>query len=261
MHPSAGVSRGFTSPGGIVRAMTPGMNKVQRPALLRLVILAAVGLLLPIFTWAQAPAAPKKAVPEQDTSTLTPEQRLELLFKKEINITNTLGMIMVYLPQGYRAGATEITQAQYQQVAGANPSKFPGANLPVQMVSWNDAVAFCRLLTEAEQKAGKLPKTFAYSLPTAQDFDFYVDDTPLDQAIVSVVGDRPNPFPVASLPANKYGLYDVRGNVWEWSSTPVARGASYMSHDDYLYTNFRYTATPTTALEDIGFRVVLKSAN
>jgi formylglycine-generating enzyme required for sulfatase activity len=180
------------------------------------------------------------------------------LFQEPRNITNSLGAVMVWIPAGFRVGQTEITQAHYENVMGKNPSHFSGPSLPVENVSPSEALAFCRALSAREHKAGHLPESFAYTLPTEQDFDTYVADTSLDTAVVSLIGDRPQPLPVASLPANPLGLYDVRGNVWEWTDNAVARGSSYQSHEDYLSPNFRFVGNPSMKVMDIGFRVVLK---
>jgi formylglycine-generating enzyme required for sulfatase activity len=143
---------------------------------------------------------------------------------------------------------------------GSNPSRFKGPSNPVESVSPTDAAAFCTKLTALEHEAGSLPATFAYRLPTEQDFATYVENTPLETAFVSYIGDRSAPTSVASLPANPLGLHDVRGNVWEWCDSAVARGASYQSHEDYLATTFRFVGDPNLKVMDIGFRVVLKES-
>jgi hypothetical protein len=187
------------------------------------------------------------------------EKQLLELFKKEENTTNSLGSIMVWIDAGYRVGQCEVTQAEFQQVMGTNPSKFSGPQRPVEQVSWTDAQEFCRKLTEQERADGKLPKTYAYVLPTEEQFNYYVEGTLLKDAITSYLGDRRNTENVGGPPVNKFGLHDVRGNVWEWCSSPVARGASWRSYEDFLAPSMRFVGTPDLRYDDIGFRLILQS--
>lgn len=204
---------------------------------------------------ADRPAGAKEDGTEEKKK--SPEELLAELFGKEENITNTLAMVMVWVPDGYRVAQYEVTQEQYEQVMGDNPSKFPGPQRPVDNVTWNEAVAFCKKLTEQELAAKKLPKGYDYALPTEQQWEFYVADADLKNAITSFLGDRRNPENVGGPNPNKLGLYDVRGNVWEWCSSPVARGASWRSYEDFLAVNLRYVASPDQRFDDIGFRVIL----
>ena len=67
--------------------------------------------------------------------------------------------MQVTLSKGFWLGRTEVTQAQYEQVMGTNPSTFKnlGPNAPVERVSWVDAMKFCEVLTKQERAAGRLP--------------------------------------------------------------------------------------------------------
>jgi formylglycine-generating enzyme required for sulfatase activity len=75
----------------------------------------------------------------------------------------------VTLTQPFKMGVHEVTQAQYEQVMGVNPSHSKGAGNPVEYVSWDDAVEFCRRLSElpAEKAAGKV-----YRLPTEAEWEY-----------------------------------------------------------------------------------------
>ena len=68
----------------------------------------------------------------------------------------------VTLTKPFKLGVYEVTQEQYEKVMGVNPSKSKGANNPVENVSWEDAIEFCRKLSElpAEKEAGNV-----YRLP------------------------------------------------------------------------------------------------
>jgi len=186
-----------------------------------------------------------------------PKAKLLAVFKAEKPITNSLGMFMIWVPQHYRVSRYEVTQGEFEQVMKTNSSKFPGDRHPVENVTCEEAGEFCKKLTKQEQADGKLPDTFYYALPSEAQWDFYVDDATLDDAITSFRGDRRNPENVGSLGTNKFGLYDVRGNVFEWCSGCVARGGSWRTFEDWLAIRFRYIGTPGRRYDDIGFRCVL----
>ena len=75
----------------------------------------------------------------------------------------------VTLTKPFKMGVHEVTQSQYERLMGVNPSHFKGADNPVHRVSWDDAVDFCRRLSElpAEKKAGNL-----YRLPTEAEWEY-----------------------------------------------------------------------------------------
>ncbi len=215
-----------------------------------------------------APAAPppaeakKAAVEPKKEAAAQPagedsKAKLLALFKAEKSITNTLGMVMVWVEKHYRVSRYEVTQRNFEQIMKTNPSRFKGDSRPVENVTWEEAAEFCKKLTAKEQAEHKLPGTFYYALPTEEQWEYYVDDAALKDAITSALGDRKNTENVGGLGPNKYDLYDVRGNVAEWCSTPVARGGSWRTFEDWLAISFRYAAAPGTRYDDVGFRCVL----
>lgn len=127
--------------------------------------------------------------------------------------------VMVPMPGGWFVARDETTQAQYAEVTGENPSRFPDpeGRRPVENVSWEDATAFCELLTARERDAGHLPAGWRYDLPTDAQFDEFLADADVKEAVTSLAARREDgPEPVGTRAPNRLGLRDVLGNVWEW---------------------------------------------
>jgi hypothetical protein len=180
--------------------------------------------------------------------------------------TNSVGMAMVKATPTLWAGKYPVTQAEYSRVAGSNPSHFSGARNPVDSVSYNEASRFCEELTVKEGKEDMLPEGFAYTLPTQAEWQMLMDAATLNDAITSQKGDRTGTAPVGSLRPNALGLYDTRGNVWEFCLDPqdkpyrVLRGGAWNSFIEInLRPEFRWYATgPDDRKDTYGFRVVLR---
>ena len=145
----------------------------------------------------------------------------------------------VTLSRGFWLGKYEVTQREYKAVIGTNPSYFTGASdHPVEMVSWNEAVAYCEALTLQQEAAGRLPAGYAYKLPTEAQWEYACragtttpfsigNGTSLSSTQANFWGDMPygggaqGPYlrrtaKVGSYAPNAWGLYDMHGNVWEW---------------------------------------------
>jgi formylglycine-generating enzyme required for sulfatase activity len=127
----------------------------------------------------------------------------------------------VKISKAFYIGKYEVTQKQWLDVMGNNPSNFKGDNLPVEMVSWNDAQDFIKKLNEKEGWAKfRLPTeaeweysaragiTTRYSFGDAEsmlgDYAWYFENS--DDKTHPVGKKKPNPW----------GLYDIHGNIWEW---------------------------------------------
>jgi len=124
-----------------------------------------------------------------------------------------------------------VTQQEYQSVRTNNPSYFTGdPSRPVEQVSWLDATNYCRLLTERELAAGRIPAGYCYRLPTEAEWEyacragtstrFYYGDDPGYTNLAAHAWYRNSSanttHPVGQKPPNPWGLHDMHGNVWEW---------------------------------------------
>jgi sulfatase modifying factor 1 len=145
--------------------------------------------------------------------------------------TFEMGSSSVTLTVGYWLGKHEVTQAQWQEVMGSNPSNFKGADKPVERVSWHDVTSFCEKLTEQESKAWRLPAGMSYQLPTEAQWEYacragtrtaYAFGDELTAKNVNSAHDGgfgaglQRTDNVGEYPANPWGFHDMHGNVREW---------------------------------------------
>jgi formylglycine-generating enzyme required for sulfatase activity len=197
---------------------------------------------------------------------------------------------LVRVSRGYWMSKYLITQQLYEQVMGSNPSFFDSSvrgslsNLPVNNVSWLDAVSFCKALTILSKTAGDILEGHEYRLPTEVEWeyacragtvtDYYFGDHVSDlqehawfrgnslKKIHSVGLKRPNPW----------GLYDMYGNVREWVGNSfvntllndseqdefrISRGGAYMKTAAECQSSSRSTNSLNHRFRNLGFRPVL----
>ena len=125
-------------------------------------------------------------------------------------------------------GKFAVTQEQYQQIIGKNPSGFQGKKRPVEQVSWNDAIEFCKKLSQKTGRTYRLPSEaeWEYACRAGTTMPFYFGETITTDLVnyngESNYGDAPKgknrkqTTDVGSFSPNAFGLYDMHGNVWEW---------------------------------------------
>ena len=130
----------------------------------------------------------------------------------------------VFLTQGFWMSKFEITEAQYKKVMVTCPSE-NGDNMPVCKVSWENAMTFCEYLTDQERKAGRLPSSYRYALPTEAQWEYACRAG--TTGMYNVDGDvyeigwfsgnsEGAVHEVGQKKPNAWGLYDMHGNAWEW---------------------------------------------
>ena len=142
----------------------------------------------------------------------------------------------VTITKGFWIGQTPVTQEAYRRVTGKSPSRFQGSNLPVEQVSWNDAVSYCgavglRLPTEAEWEYAARAGSPSARYGNLDDIAWYADNSgrqrfdstalfrPNGSDYVNQLGKNGNStHPVGQKLPNAWGLYDMLGNVWEWTA-------------------------------------------
>lgn len=207
----------------------------------------------------------------------------------------------VQFTRGYWVGTYEVTQAQYQRVMEKNPSMFQSDQHPVERVSWEAAKTFCNELNAIEAEAGRLPQGYAYRLPTEPEWEYaarggtatpfhFGDEADATSGRFNGVYPRTRQDGVRAStgygtqtvgrsPANAYGLFDIHGNVREWTldrytgrlneerlvdpkpltdGTRIAvRGGGWADTAARVRIAAREDFNPLTESEAIGFRVVL----
>jgi formylglycine-generating enzyme required for sulfatase activity len=116
----------------------------------------------------------------------------------------------VTITRGFWLGQTAVTQSAYQRVTGKNPSRFDGASLPVEGVSWDEAQTYCRAVD------GRLPTEAEWEY-AAHAGDTRARYGEIDQIAWYLGNGSGRTHEVAQKKPNAWGLYDMLGNVWQWT--------------------------------------------
>jgi formylglycine-generating enzyme required for sulfatase activity len=204
-------------------------------------------------------------------------------------------------------GKYPVTQAQWQVVAkmrrvdrplNPDPSYFKGANRPVECVSWDEAVEFCKRLSNHTKREYRLPSEaeweYACRAGTTRPFHFgetittdlanYNGNYIFGNGVKGIY--RKETTEVGSFKvANNFGLYDMHGNVWEWcqdhfhdsykgaptdgsawqdtnksNNKRMLRGGSWFSNPVFCRSAYRSNSSLGNIDDYIGFRVVCSGA-
>jgi formylglycine-generating enzyme required for sulfatase activity len=173
-----------------------------------------------------------------------------------LEMTNSIGMVLVSMPSGFWVGKYEVTQGEYRKVMWSNPSKSINDRQPVERVTWNGANSFCQKLTDMERS--KLPAGSVYSLPTEKQWQEFVAGQKFENLSNST--GRTGPLTVGqSSNANKFGLFDVLGNVWEWCLDGGSGTEKLLKGGAFDSTNYDLSMPPDRQMPNCGFRCVLVS--
>ncbi|MCL5283058.1 MAG: formylglycine-generating enzyme family protein [Planctomycetes bacterium] len=190
----------------------------------------------------------------------------------------------VVLSQSFYLGVHEVTQGQYEAIMGTNPSKFIDAAKPVESVSWEDAVEFCRRVSRRTHQSVALPTEaqweYACRAGSKMRFGFGDDDRQLSTYARYGQGAEAGTVAVGSKKPSAWGLYDMHGNVWEWCADwytssyvnaatqdptgplsgqwRVLRGGSWVNTWDGCRCAARNKSAPDVRYNGLGFRVIVK---
>ena len=185
----------------------------------------------------------------------------------------------VTITKPFYMGKYEVTQEQWFEIMGENPSREKGRMLPVTNVSWNDCQDFIKKLNDKTSGGYRLPTEaeweYACRGETTTAYFFGNEITPKDANFGG--SNLGKAVPVASKKANAYGLHDMHGNIWEWcgnwygaypegkATDPigvevgdkrVVRGGSFYDAESDARSSNRYAVGSSTRNGYIGLRLV-----
>lgn len=201
----------------------------------------------------------------------------------------------IELSAGVFMGVQEVSMGEWMSVVGRLPQNFEQNQplteaLPVRYVSWEEAVLFCKKLSEKEGKTYRLPTEAEWEVAcragTSGAFAVSKDERPSEGLFnYNSTGLKPSDFGAT----NPWGLRSMHGNVWEWCAdwsfvydtsvvkdprgpsdkqareyeleTRVVRGGSWKVSLPHCRSANRWESSPAIVAEDIGFRVVLEVVN
>ena len=191
----------------------------------------------------------------------------------------------VTITNNFEMQVTEVTQRQWMSVMGSNPSEYKCEECPVENVSWNEVQDFIMKLNK------KVRDGYTYRLPTEAEWEYAArggtqtayffgeDEGKLGEYAWFNKNSEGTTHPVKQKKPNRFGLYDIYGNVWEWvedwyaedltslpsvdpkgpsiGSCRVIRGGGWGSGAKTLRSAARGYSFPSYRYDgDVGFRVV-----
>jgi formylglycine-generating enzyme required for sulfatase activity len=189
--------------------------------------------------------------------------------------------VEVTFKRGFWIQETEVTQSEWSSVMGSMPThemtKGKGDRHPIYHVSLDDASQFCRKLTALERIADSLPSGWECAVPTEAQWEYAcragtTTDTAFGDQLSSSQANFGGEYPhngapqgpshrqavqVGSYRPNAWGIFDMHGNVKEFTTTPGhVRGGSWFDSGRNCCSGL-FIPDPPDPSESVGFRVVL----
>ena len=171
--------------------------------------------------------------------------------------------------KSFYLGRTEVTQQQPQAVMGSNPSDKKGDQSPVTMMTYKDCLAFCDNLNSNKQNGGAGGRRFKFRIPSKAELHYACFlGLPVDAAFPGNIADYAwfkstaagHPHPAAQKKPNRLGIYDLLGNVWEWTSDETYLFGGGYDVPDWYCRNERLVTpngrtSPGTRWNNYGIRI------
>jgi formylglycine-generating enzyme required for sulfatase activity len=176
-----------------------------------------------------------------------------------------------------RIAKFETTQRLYEFVMGSNPSRWKGPRNSVEMVSYDEANAFCKKLTQLLRKEKLIDADEDVRLPTELEWEYccragtttrysFGDDaSKLGDFAWTTDNAAGNDPPVGAKKPNPWGLFDVHGYLWEWCGVDPdgkeapARGGAWTSTAAECRSDSRVLSKRDRRSPDLGFRCVVRT--
>lgn len=190
---------------------------------------------------------------------------------------------LVTITKAYYIGVTEVTQAEWMQVIEENPSKFIGNDLPVDQVMYEDALEYSKVLSTTGNLKYRLPTEAEWEIACrAGTTESYGGVGDLKEMGWYCDNSESKTHPVGTKKPNHFGIYDMHGNVWEWTSdvsgeypagnltdprtlsggggNHVKRGGSSVTSGSICRSAYRYLYAPMVHRHtNTGFRLVFQA--
>jgi formylglycine-generating enzyme required for sulfatase activity/class 3 adenylate cyclase len=241
--------------------------------------------------------SPGRAASRRGRSPAKPASKMTMVPLQDLGLSvgdGDHGQAERFFSRPFLISSRLVTQDDYKEVMGRNPSYFVGGSCPVEMVSWFDAVEFCNELSIAHrlepvyeisgEQVDSDPARDGYRLPTETEWEHCcrgeLDGAdrygPIDEIAWYSANSEGGTHPVGELKPNR-GIYDLLGNVWEWCGDwyqrePPAepqvdyggpptgferalRGGSWSDLPRSITAVDRHRAVPSERHNTIGFRV------